>query len=166
MRPGDPFGDYSQRAIMLTLIFEPVLANDDGVGAPAPLTDQCCPGFRSDTGIERRALLKFSGQPLQAAPQCPARPAGSTLLQLMNEGSDQQIATEPARRARGMQLAPGNPQFGCRVIEQFGNLTVDLGEVCTTRSAGPVADWTGSRRRSPARRCGRRDRVPLWPKPA
>ena len=131
---------------MLTLIFEPVLANDDGVGAPAPLTDQCCPGFRGDTGIERRALLKFSGQPLQAAPQCPARPAGSTLLQLMNEGSDQQIATEPARRARGMQLAPGNPQLGCQVIEQFGNLTVDLGDVCTT-SSGPVADWTGNRRR-------------------
>jgi len=44
----------------------------------------------------------------------------------MGEGADQQIATEPLRRVRAMQLAPGKPQFGCRPIEQFGNLAVDL----------------------------------------
>jgi hypothetical protein len=32
-----------------------------------------------------------------------------SLLQLMGEGSDQQIATEPERRSSAMQLAPGNP---------------------------------------------------------
>jgi len=31
------------------------------------------------------------------------------LLQLIGEGADQQIATEPERRASPMQLAPGNP---------------------------------------------------------
>ena len=86
---------------MLVLIFKPVLAYEDGVGVPRPLTHQCHAGLRHDTGITRRAfLLEFSGQGLQAAPQCPARPAGSTLLQLMSEGSDQQIATEPLRRLR------------------------------------------------------------------
>jgi hypothetical protein len=65
----------------------------------------------------------------------------------MGEGSDQQIATEPLRRARAMQLAPCKPQFLRRPIEQFGNLTVDLGDVCTARSAGPVAASTGNGRR-------------------
>src|SRR6516225_8798788 len=107
MRPGNPFGNHGQRAIMLALIFKPVLANKDGVGVPAPLTHQCRAGLRDDTRIERRAsLLELSGQGLQTAPQCPARPAGGTLLQLLGEGSDQQIATEPLRWARAMQLAP------------------------------------------------------------
>jgi len=38
MRPGDPFGDYCQRAITLALIFEPFLSNQDDVSAPPPLT--------------------------------------------------------------------------------------------------------------------------------
>ena len=63
------------------------------------------------------------------------------LLQLIGEGSDQQIATEPLRRARAMQLAPCNPQFLRRPIEQFGNLTVYRGDICTARSA-PVAEAT------------------------
>jgi len=41
----------------------------------------------------------------------------------MGEGADQQIATEPLRRAGAMQLAPCKPQFLRRPIEQFGNLT-------------------------------------------
>jgi hypothetical protein len=32
------FGDHGQRAITLPLIFEPVFANEDGVGLSAPLT--------------------------------------------------------------------------------------------------------------------------------
>src|SRR5215471_20025246 len=95
----------------------------------------------------RAFLLQFCGQGLYAAPPCPARPASSTLLQLMGEGSDQQIATEPLRRARAMQLAPCKPQFLRRAIEQFGNLTVDLGDVLTARSARAVAASTGNRRR-------------------
>jgi hypothetical protein len=65
----------------------------------------------------------------------------------MGEGSDQQIATEPLRRASAMQLAPRKPQFLRRPIEQFGNLMVDLGDISTARSAGAVAAWTGNRRR-------------------
>ena len=147
MRSGDPFGDHGQRVIMLALIFEPVLANEEGVGVPPPLTHQCRAGLRHDTGIERRAsFLEFSDKSLKAAPQYPARPVSSALLQLMDESSDQQIATEPLRRAGAMQLPPLKPQFGCRAIEQFGNLAVDHGGVRTARSA-PVAHSTGYGRR-------------------
>src|SRR5215472_14115328 len=110
MRSGNPFGDHAQRAIMLALIFKPVLANENGVEMPAPPTDQSRADFRDERGIEGPALLrKFSGQGLKAAPQCPTRPTSSTLLQLMCEGADHQIATEPLRRAGAMQLVPGQP---------------------------------------------------------
>jgi hypothetical protein len=45
-----------------------------------------------------------------------------------------------------MQLAPGNPQFLRRPIEQFGNLTVHRGDIRTARSA-PVAEATRNGRR-------------------
>ena len=80
---------------MLPLIFEPVLANKDAVGVSAPLTHQCRAGLQHDTGIEGRAVsVELSGEGLPA-PRNPARPAMDPLLQLVGEGSDQQIATEP-----------------------------------------------------------------------
>ena len=134
---------------MPALIFEPVLANEDGVGVPAPLTHYYRPGLWGDTGIERPAssLLKFSSQGPQAAPHRHACPAGSTLLQVMNEISDQQIATEPSRRAGAMQLPPDKPQFGYGPIEQPANLAVELGDIRTTRSvaSGAEAAWNGRR---------------------
>ena len=81
MRPGDPLGDYAQRAITLTLILKPVVANEDGVGVPTPLTNQCRAGLQHDSGIEgRAALFALSGQRLQATPQGPA---GSTIALLL-----------------------------------------------------------------------------------
>src|SRR5215831_8053729 len=56
----------------------------------------------------------------------------------MDESSDQQIAAEAGRRAGAMQLAPRQPQFCCRPIEQPGYLMVGLGEIRTARSAGPI----------------------------
>ena len=133
---------------MLALIFKPVIANENGVGMPAPLTDQSRADFRDERGIEGPAVLgKFSGQGLKAAPQCRARPASGTLLQLMGEGSDQQIATEHLRRAGAMQLPPCKPQFSRRAIEQIDKMTVDVGDVLTGRSARAVAASTGNRRR-------------------
>jgi len=38
-------------------------------------------------------------------------------LQVMGEGSDQQIATDAERRFGAMQLAPGKPQLLYRSIE-------------------------------------------------
>jgi len=58
----------------------------------APLTHQSRAGLRHDTGIEgATALLELSGQGLQAAPLRPAGAAIGLLLQLMGEGSDQQM---------------------------------------------------------------------------
>jgi hypothetical protein len=84
---------------------------------------------------------------LQAAPQRPACPATGVLLQLIGEGSDQQIATEAERRSGAMQLAPSKPQFVCRPIHELGNLAVDLGYVRAAQSVGPVAVLTGNGRR-------------------
>src|SRR5215467_8404840 len=103
VRPGDLLGDYGQRAIVLAVIFEPVLTDEDGVSVSAPLAHQCraCP--QDDTGIGGpAALLELSGQPLQAMPLRPARAAMGLLLQSMSKGSDEQIATETLRRSGAM----------------------------------------------------------------
>ena len=63
MRAGDPFGDHGQRAIALAVILEPVFANEDGMGAPAPLTHQRRAGLGPDIGIKGRgAFLKLSAR--------------------------------------------------------------------------------------------------------
>jgi hypothetical protein len=68
-------------------------------------------------------------------------------LQLIGEGSDQQIATEPLRRSGAMQLPPSKPQFARRSIRQFGNLPVHFGDTRVARSLGPGACSTGNGRR-------------------
>ena len=71
---------------MVALIFEPIFANEHGVGVSAPLTHQSRAGLRHDTGIEgATALLELSGQGLQAAPLRPAGAAMGLLLQLIDE---------------------------------------------------------------------------------
>ena len=145
MRAGDTLRDYAERAIRLPLILKPVVANEDGVGMSTPLTDQCRAGLQHDSGIEgRAALFESSGQSLQAAPQSPAGSAIALLLQLLSDGSDQQIATEPLWRSGTMQLAPGKTQFVRRSIGQFGNLAVDLGHNSAPRIDVRVAALTGN----------------------
>jgi hypothetical protein len=39
MCPGDPLGNHGQRSITLALVFEPVLAREDGMGVSAPLPE-------------------------------------------------------------------------------------------------------------------------------
>jgi hypothetical protein len=41
----------------LALVFEPVLAHEDGMGAPAPLPHQRCACLQYDTGIERTSAV-------------------------------------------------------------------------------------------------------------
>src|SRR6201998_1467604 len=143
MRPGDPLGDYAQRAIGLPLILKPVVANEHGVGVATPLTDQC--PARVERGAQiggRAALFALSGQSPQAALQCPAGSAIALLLEPMNEGSDQQIATEPLGWFDTMQSAPGKPQIVRRPIHQFGDLAVDLGHSPKPRTKIRVAAST------------------------
>ena len=117
MCPGDLLGNHAQRAIALAVVFEPVLAHDDGMGVPAPLPNQGCTGLQHDTGTEgTSAFLELSRQNLEAALQSPAQAAIGALLQLIGEPPDHQITTEPLRRFGAMKLAPGNAQFMRRSI--------------------------------------------------
>jgi len=68
----------------------------------------------------------LSRQGLQAAPQRRARPASVSFLQLMSEGSNDQIATEACRRVGAMHLPPGQPEIARRPIDQFGNFDFNL----------------------------------------
>jgi hypothetical protein len=97
------------------------------VGVSAPLPQQRRTGLQYDPGIgARSAFLELGGEGLQAAPQHPAHAAIGSLLQLVDEGSDEQIATEAARRFVTMQLMPGKPQILHRLIRQSGNLGFDV----------------------------------------
>src|SRR5215467_13774062 len=136
---------------MLAVIFEPVLADEDGVGVPAPLTHQRRAGLQTDPEIAAwGAFLELCRQALQAAPQRPARLAIASLLQLMREGSDDQITTEAWRWLGAMQLAPPHPQILRGAIDQFGNFAFDIGDVGTAPSVVPIAAAVGNGRR-PAR---------------
>ena len=65
MRSGNPLGDHAQRAITLALIFEPVLANEDGMGMCAPLAHQGRAGLEGETGVERTvASLELASEGL------------------------------------------------------------------------------------------------------
>src|SRR5215468_7648853 len=140
MRSGDPFGNHRQRAIRLALIFEAILAYEDGVGAAAPLPHQCRACFEHDAGSKgESALLRRCGEGLQSATQPEVGAAMGALLQIIGKASDEQTATNPDRRFGVMPLVPGKPQLLCRSIEQFGNLAVDLGDVRTSRPPALVA---------------------------
>src|ERR1700752_4298285 len=166
MRPSDPLGDDAQRAIGLSLILKPVVANEDSVGVATPLTDQCRARFERGGQIGgRAAFFALSGQSLQAAPQCPAGSAIALLLELMNEGSDQQIATEPLGWFDTMQSSPGKAQIVRRPMQQVVNLAVNLGHNSNPRINGRVAASTRNGGR-PARVLAGRSLVARFHAPA
>ena len=95
MCPGDLLGNHAQRAIALAVVFEPVLAYEDGMGVPAPLPNQGRTGLQHDAGMEgTSAFLELFCQNLQAAVQRAARVAMGALLQFIGQFFDDQIATE------------------------------------------------------------------------
>jgi hypothetical protein len=73
-----------------------------------------------------------------------------TLLQIIGQSSDQQIAAETHRRSGAMQFAPSTPQLLCRPISQAGKFGFDLAHARFSCVVVPVAPWTGNGRR-PAR---------------
>ena len=183
MCPGDPLGNHRQRPIAVSLVFEPVLAHEDGMGVPAPLPHQGRAGLQRSAGVEQAsAFLELSRQNLQAALQGGGRAAMGALLQLVGEPPNDQIATETQRRADVMQSPPRTPQLLCRLIDQPGDFAIKLGRCQTssqsfrpsfaprpedgspdcwraeTSSTGVFIGW-------PVRRCGRPGRALLWPRP-
>src|ERR1700745_838680 len=74
--PGDLLGDHGQRPIALALVFEPVLAREDGMSVSAPLPYQGRASLQRHAWVERtNALLEVFRQNLQAAPQSAVRAA-------------------------------------------------------------------------------------------
>src|ERR1700757_2933318 len=148
MGPGNSLGDHGQRAIALAVIFETVLADEDGMGVSAPPSHQARAGLQHAAGVERtRALLELSRQNPKAALQCTAGAAMGALLQLIGEPPDDQIATEAQRRAGVIQPPPGAPQLLGRAIDQPGNFAINLGQVLVTKPvpSGIVCTETGER---------------------
>src|SRR6516225_11133131 len=117
MCPGDLLGNHGQRPIVLAVVFETVLAHEDGMGVSAPLPHQGRARLQHYAGIERTsAPLEVCRQHLQAALQCAAWAAMGALLQLIGEPPDDEIATEAQKRSSVMQFPPSTPQLLCRPI--------------------------------------------------
>src|SRR5438105_12923308 len=73
MCPGNPLGDHGQRAIMVAVIFEPVLADEDGMGVSAPPPHQARASLQHPASVERTsAFLELSRQNPKAALQSAA----------------------------------------------------------------------------------------------
>src|SRR6202043_560300 len=143
MCPGDPLGDHGQRPIALAVVLEPVLAHADGIGVPAPLPHQGRAGLQHSAGIKRTsAFLELSRQNPKAPQQSAARAAMGTLLQLIGEPPDDQIATEAQRRSGVMQCSPSTPQLLCRPIDQSGDLAIKLRQVRASQAVLLAAVWT------------------------
>src|ERR1700730_13717491 len=143
MCPGDPLGNHSERPIPLAIVFEPVLAHEDGMGLSAPLPHQGRAALQRSAGMERTsAFLELSRQNPQAALQGGGRAAMGALLQLVDDTPDDQIATEPQRRAGVMQRPPRTPQLLRRPIDQPGNLTIKRTAGRISRPVLPTAVFT------------------------
>src|SRR6202011_3763752 len=154
MCPGDPLGHHSERPIPLAIVFEPVLAHEDGMGVPAPLPHQGRAGLRRSAGVERTsASLKLSRQNLQAALQGAAPAAMGALLQLIGEPPDDQIATEAQRRSGVIKCPPRTPQLLCGLTDQSGDFAIKFCQRHTSQpllsavecTAGPLARALASR---------------------
>src|SRR6202043_1582992 len=135
MCPGDPLGNHRQRPIVVSLVFEPVLAHEDGMGVPAPLPHQGRAGLQHSAGVERtNAFLELCRQNPNAALQSAARAAMGALLQLIGEPPDDQIATEAQGRSSVMQCPPCTTQLLCRETGQPGDFAIRLSQFPISRS--------------------------------
>src|ERR1700719_2704023 len=143
MCPSDPLGNHGQGPIAVSLVFEPVLAHEDGMGLTAPLPHQGRAGLQRSAGVERTsAFLELSRQNVQAALQGGGRAAMGTLLQLIGETPDDQIATEAQRRADVMQSPPRTPQLLCRLTDQLSDFAINRCQCQTSQPVLPAAVCT------------------------
>src|SRR6201984_2726763 len=148
MRPGDPLGNHAQRAIALALVFEPVLAREDGMGVSAPLPHQGRAGLHHNVGIEgTSAFLELCRQSPKAALQGAAWAPMGALLQLIGEPPDDQITTEPQGRSGVMQCPPGMSQLLCQLIDPPGDFAIKPGQVRASQTVVSAAVWTETRGR-------------------
>ena len=113
------------------------------MGVPAPLPHQGRAGLQHSAGTKRTsAFLELSRQNPKTPQQSAARAAMGTLLQLIGEPPDDQIATEAQRRSGVMQCSPSTPQLLCRPIDQSGYLAIKLHQVRASQPVLPAVVWT------------------------
>src|ERR1700720_213715 len=113
------------------------------MGPSAPLPHQRRAALQRSAGTVRTsAFLELSRQNPQAALQGGGRAAMGALLQLVDDTPDDQIATEPQRRAGVMQRPPSMPQLLRRPIDQPGNLAIKRRAVRISRPVLPAAVCT------------------------
>src|SRR5262249_13012622 len=132
----------------LAVIFEPVLADEDGMGVSAPPPHQARAGLQHTAGVERTsAFLELSRQNPKAALQGAAGAAMGALLQLISKPPDDQIATEAQGRSGVIQPPPSAPQLLCRAFDQLDDFAINLGRVLVVRPvpSGVVCTETGER---------------------
>ena len=65
-----------------------------------------------------------------------------TLLQLIGEAPDDQIATEAQGCSGVIQCLPGTPQLLCRPIDQPGDFAINLGQVLVVKPVPSGVVWT------------------------
>jgi hypothetical protein len=181
MGSGNALGNHGQRAIVLALVLEPVLAHEHGVGVPAPLTHQGRTALWHDPGIEGRgAYLQLSRHGLQGHSAALGPPWARSCSSLAR-----------ARIIRSRLRPKGGP-LRCNLrqpsrrswVDRLGNSAVSPSASAAFGFPGRVfrfplrlrrgddssegwlaeASWVGGFMRLPARRCGRPGRVPLSPK--
>ena len=71
-------------------------------------------------------LIRAAGGDPKAALQGAAGAAMGTLLQLISQPPDDQVATETQRRSAMIQRPPGAPQLRCRAIDQPGDFPLSV----------------------------------------
>jgi len=153
MCPGDPLGNHGQRPIALALVFEPVLAYEDGMGVTAPLPHQGRPNLQHSAGVERTsAFRELCRQNPKAALQGAGRAAMGALLQLIGETPDDQITTEAQGRSGAMQCPPRTPQLLCRLTDQPGDFAIKFCQRRTSQPVLPAVVAPGPQDGSPERR--------------
>jgi hypothetical protein len=101
------------------------------------------PIFSTPPGSKERAPFANSAAKIRRR-RCKARvgPPLAPLLQLVDDTPDDQIATEPQRRAGVMQCPPSMPQLLRRPIDQLGNLAIKRRAVRISRPVLPAAVCT------------------------
>src|SRR5262249_55711940 len=108
MRAGDRPGDLRERAIALRAILEARIQNQYAMGLAAPLAHQF--GTTPQRSAWCQRPFAFGVERLRQRLELPqgrlAQTTQGTLLQLVGEGADQEIAAEPLGRKRAVEPPP------------------------------------------------------------
>jgi hypothetical protein len=116
MRAGHFIRDLGQRGVALALVLEAVLEHEDGVGLAAPGAHQLGAWLEAEHGMGRfrpGAVFGLARKGGEFALNGWSETTQGSLLQLVSDDPDQQIAAELVRRLRAQQRR-AYPEFCVR----------------------------------------------------